>query len=491
MKLGVAKQMTERPEWAQEKYPTPLPLSRELPPASSFPVESLGSIGAAVVHRMHQVIQAPQALIGQSILAGMNQVAQPYGNVVIDGRVSPLSEYFLTLGESGERKSAADSWALAGVRARQRDLMQHHAAERERFEQANAVYETYSKHILADKKLSPDAKQAKLAGLDKPTAPVMPLLIVSEPSSEAIQRQLIIGLPSIGLVNDEGGQFLGGYAMSADKRLGTLTTLSRLWDRGEFDRVRVGDGSGSYFGRRLSLHLMVQPAVASSLLADPLAREQGFLARCLISYPQSTAGTRQYVETDLSVTDEYKAYANRVQQLLVQEWPLLNDHELDPPCIFLTPSAKRTWVAIYNDLESGLGKDGHYASVRSLASKASEHISRLAGTFAIFDGDSAIHEEQVDRALRLILHYLDEAMRLWGAGQVKSELKLAQELLDWLRNKMGAGRVIALADVYRKGPTQIRSAAVARLTMRVLVEHGWVVAVEHASAKEAFELVVP
>ena len=146
-------------------------------------------------------------------------------------------------------------------------------------------------------------------------------------------------------------------------------------------------------------------------------------------------------------------------------------------------------MAVYNDLESSLGKDGHYNSVRSLASKASEHISRLAGTFAIFDGDDAIHEEQIDRALRLMLHYLDEALRLWGAGKVKTELKLAQELLDWLRTKVGAGFVFALADIYRKGPTQIRSAAVARVVVRVLLEHGWVVEAEHPTAKEAFELV--
>ena len=56
--------------------------------------------------------------------------------------------------------------------------------------------------------------------------------------------------------------------MSSEKKLGTLTTLSRLWDRGEFDRVRVGDGSGTYYGRRLTLHLMAQPIVASMLLAE-------------------------------------------------------------------------------------------------------------------------------------------------------------------------------------------------------------------------------
>lgn len=367
--------------------------------------------------------------------------------------------------------------------------MAQYEQDRDVFDKALEVYETTSKRILADKKLSPEAKQAQLQALTKPQAPVMPLLIVSEPSSEAIQRQLIIGEPSIGLVNDEGGQFLGGFAMSPEKRLSTLTTLSRLWDRGEFDRVRVGDGSGSYYGRRLCLHLMVQPAVAASLLADPLAREQGFLARCLVSYPASTAGTRTYVETDLSTTPAYQAYNARLSELLAGQWPKANDHELDPPSLFLSPQAKRTWVAIYNDLEAGLAPGGPFVSVRALASKAPEHIARLAGTFAVFEGDNEVHEEQVDRALRLMLHYLDEAQRLWGAGQIKPELRLAQELLQWWRTKVGPGRVITLTDVYRNGPSAIRSAAVARAVVRILMDHGWLIPGAHPKAKEAFELV--
>lgn len=478
-----------RPAWAEDRQPDPLPLARELDPATPFPVEALGAVGAAVVEQMHAVIQAPEALIGQSILAAINQVAQPFANVIIDGRVSPLSDFFLTLGESGERKSAVDAWALAQVRERQRALMAKYRIERDEFEQAALVYDAHAKRVLADKKLSSEAKQARLAETQRPTAPVMPLFIVSEPSTEAIQRQLIIGLPSIGLVNDEGGQFLGGYAMSAEKRLGTLTTLSRLWDRGEFDRVRVGDGSGSYYGRRLTLHLMVQPAVASSLLADPLAREQGFLARCLVSFPQSTAGQRRYTETDITQTPAYRAYTQRMTALLDQAWPLSAENELDPPLIALTPSAKSTWVAIYNDIERGLGANGRLAPVRSLASKAPEHIARLAGTFAVFDGDAQIDTSHIDRAALLMQHYLAEALRLWGAGQVTAELKLAQEVLNWLRDKMGPGRVIPMAEIYRKGPSAIRSAGTARKVLHVLVQHGWVSPAEHPTAKEAFELV--
>ena len=91
--------------------------------------------------------------------------------------------------------------------------------------------------------------------------------------------------------------------------------------------------------------------------------------------------------------------------------------------------------------------------------------------------------------MRLTLHYLAEALRLWGEGQVKPELKLAQELLQWLRVKVGTGRVVTLTDIYKNGPSAIRSAAVARAVVRILMEHGWVIAGEHPKAKEAFELV--
>ena len=111
---GVPSRRLPAPDWALGE--PPMPLMRDLPPASPFPEEAMGAIGAEVVALMHRIIQAPSALVGQSILAAMNQASQPYGNVCIDGRVSPLSEYFLTLGESGERKSAVDGWALAGVR---------------------------------------------------------------------------------------------------------------------------------------------------------------------------------------------------------------------------------------------------------------------------------------------------------------------------------------------------------------------------------------
>jgi hypothetical protein len=135
----------------------------------------------------------------------------------------------------------------------------------------------------------------------------------------------------------------------------------------------------------------------------------------------------------------YRRYAERVGALLEQPWPLTAANELDPPSIALSASAKAAWVAFYNDIERSLGPDGRLATVRSLASKAPEHVARLAGTFAVFDGDAQIDASHIDRSVLLMQHYLAEALRLWGAGQVSAELKLAQDVLNWLRDKMGPG----------------------------------------------------
>jgi hypothetical protein len=48
-----------------------------------------------------------------------------------------------------------------------------------------------------------------------------------------------------------------------------------LWDDGETRRVRVGDGAAMLLGRRLTVHLMVQPDVAGIMLSDRLLADQG------------------------------------------------------------------------------------------------------------------------------------------------------------------------------------------------------------------------
>ena len=70
---------------------------------SSFP----GCLLADAVNYLADYTQAPIAICGQSILAAVALAVQGHADIDIDGRSSPISEFFLTIGESGERKSAA------------------------------------------------------------------------------------------------------------------------------------------------------------------------------------------------------------------------------------------------------------------------------------------------------------------------------------------------------------------------------------------------
>src|SRR3546814_15226016 len=101
------------------------------------------------------------------------------------------------------------------------------------------------------------------------------------------------GEPSMGLFSDEGGTFIGGYGMSDASRLRTGAGLSSFCDGTPVKRVRGGHGVSILKGRRLSLHVMVQPGIAPGMLADPRLQQQGLQSRRLGGAPASTHRPRR------------------------------------------------------------------------------------------------------------------------------------------------------------------------------------------------------
>src|SRR5688572_7658982 len=101
----------------------PEPLRRPLPPGDPYPLEALGPTLGAAARRVHEVLQAPPALCGQSFLAAASLATQAHADVHIDGRVEPLSLSLLSIAESGERKSASDGIALQPHREHERSAL--------------------------------------------------------------------------------------------------------------------------------------------------------------------------------------------------------------------------------------------------------------------------------------------------------------------------------------------------------------------------------
>ena len=117
-------------------------------------------------------------------------------------------------------------------------------------------------------------------------------MTTTDQTFEGLTKNLDRSRPSISIFSDEAGQSLGGHAMTAENRTKTMAGLSKFWDGNPINRTRAGDGVMAFFGRRHCAHLMIQPIIADTLLSDPTARDQGFLARFLLCNPPSTIETR-------------------------------------------------------------------------------------------------------------------------------------------------------------------------------------------------------
>ena len=301
---------------------TPEPLRRLALSSNPFPVGALGPVLSPAAVRIQQIIQAPLAMCGQSVLAGAAQAIQGQLDIVIDGRRRPSSEFFISVGGTGERKSAVDEAAL----------MPHHLYERELSEEYNLDLEMYRDDV-ACWKLDRKAVLKDLEGEDRrkaiekigpePEKPLLPHLFSSDPTVPGIAKLLNLGRGSIGVFSDEGGLMIGGYSFNKEQAINTGAAFSKLWDGRPLDRVRGGDEIIKLHDRRISFHLMIQPKIAMEFLRHEGLADQGFLTRCLASYPKSTIGNRPYQEISLS-DPKLTSYHSRMLEILKQPLSLLD-----------------------------------------------------------------------------------------------------------------------------------------------------------------------
>jgi hypothetical protein len=74
---GVRRSIADAPEVKAEP---PRPLIRDLPPADPYPIDALGDVLAAAARAIHDRVQAPFAICGQSVLAAAT-LTRPIGQL--------------------------------------------------------------------------------------------------------------------------------------------------------------------------------------------------------------------------------------------------------------------------------------------------------------------------------------------------------------------------------------------------------------------------
>lgn len=423
-----------------------LPLMAELEPPQSFPMDALPAVLGDYGRVVHRCTQAPDAIVGNSLLAAASLAVQPYANVVLPyGASVPASLYFVSVAESGERKSAVDRLALHAHAVFEKGKSDE---QREAIEQHNRL-----------------EKKAK----ETATMPRESVFLASDPTVEGLCKLLHAGLPSIGVFSAEGGRFLGGHGMSDETALRTAAGLSLFWDGAPVDRVRSGDGASKLFGRRVALHLMAQPRATFAWLSNPVLRDQGLFSRCLVAYPASTAGTRMFRSEKAEDTTAAAAYVSRMSELLGGNWPINEFHELQPQHMGIGGPARALWIDVHNQFERGIA--GALKPIKGLASKAAEHMGRIAGVLTLIEDPTgtSVSEEAMQRAALLMEFYLGEALRLSGVQPQHEKADQASVLWAWLA--LRGKKHITLPELTQHGPNKLRKADTMRGLMAVLANH--------------------
>ena len=478
----------------------PQPLVRKLAPGASYPLASLGPLRAAV-EAVHGMTQAPVAIPAASALAVASLAVQGFADVQTLGGLRPLSLYALTIARSGERKSACDAPLMAALRAHEKEAAQAQRDAMQSWTNAHALWKGERDRILGDAKKGKGEKrmaaEADLHALGpEPAAPPSADRTVTEPTFEGLTKLFATGQPSLGLFSDEGGQFLGGHAMNSDNRQKTLAALNDLWQGNPIRRTRSGDGHATLYGRRLAVHLMVQPGVARGFMADPMAADTGFLPRFLMCEPPSAIGTR--MQANAKNDDAALAsFGNRLRDIL--ETPLPMDpetRELQPRILDLSPGARALLVGLSDALEVAQAPGGDLAHISGTASKVAEQAARIAGVLTLWRDLHAQDVQPGDMAdaIALAQYYLSEASRLSNAATVSAEINRAETLRRWLLEGWAEADV-QTRDVVRLGPNPLRESPKARAALGILEQHGWLVRHEAgtilrgAARKEAWRIV--
>jgi len=455
-------------QFAQEQAKS-IPLISIPEKARPYPVEHLGDL-REVVEVVSEALQTPHALAAQSVLSFQSFLAQAHVNIKMDSIEGPSSAFFITLAGSGERKTSLDKIFSKPLLEREKEHIKKHK-ETELLKNPTGV---------GDKKNSPES--------------ILPLSVIQEGTVEGVFKMLQGGIKSLLISTTEGGRLFGGYGMSKEHCLKSIACWSEFWDGTPVSRVRGGDTIEKVHGKRLSMHLMVQPGATGDFFTNPLYKQQGLIGRFLVFAPESLVGTRTYRRVDVTKNSVVLNYYRRVKEILDLPQPLDPDFNtaLRPRFVHPSPQAYEMAIVFYHMVEKESGRGGDFEDILPFASKSLEHALRLALALNFYHNPEVreIEEKWMFDACRLVEAYLWETVRLWTQGSVDQDMQMAEKVRQWLsrnQHKTFSGQFFC----QNANPLEVRRKKRAEHILKILEEHGHIFLAKNSQslASKVWEVV--
>jgi hypothetical protein len=279
--------------------------------------------------------------------------------------------------------------------------------------------------------------------------------------------------PSAGIISDEAGRIF------SSRLVDDLGLLNQTWDGGE---VRVDRRTSESFivkDARVSLSWLVQEAVFQKFLErkGDEARGIGFLARCLISRPQSTQGSRFIRGADIDLVHLPK-FKERIRELLHRRLAMNGNMDKEERIeLNFSREAQAEWVNVFNRIEAEIRPGGVFCESRDYASKIAENIARIAAVFHTFQGKAGteIPVETLRSATKLALWYAQQFIALFSPPDPMAEtINDAVELERWIIKliKQRGWTSVEKNFIRQRGPNSLRSRDRLNWALNCLQENG-------------------
>lgn len=386
-----------------------------LPPL--FPIDSLPLTIKGAILDLHRNIKCPIPVAVASVLGAVSLACQ---DKILVRRAESLesvcSLYFISIADSGERKSACDRQVMGIFSEFEKSYAAEMSPQLELYQFERAAWEEEVRGLkLAIRSGAKNGEPTHTATMaleaamaNEPIAPRLPKYILTDTTPEGAIKSLFGRWKSAGLMSDDAVIVFESRAMHKQGM------FNKLWDGDTLYVDRAISGSLILFGARFTILLHVQPKTFQKFLARQghLARDNGFLARCLASRPVSTQGWRPIDGIPPSWSN-LEIFKSRVLEILKTG---LGEDEIPSIVLKFSHEAQTIWTEFHNRVEHNLREGGYLCDIRDGASKIAENAARMAALFHFFEGRTGdIQAETISQAIAVCEWYLDEFKKLFGA----------------------------------------------------------------------------
>ncbi|MDU2739918.1 MAG: YfjI family protein [Escherichia coli] len=382
-----------------------------------FPLSSLPPLIRDAVIEAQQITQAPLGLVAASALGAVSLVCQNLIDVCrLNTLRGPVSLFLLTLAESGERKTAVDKLLMEPLYQQEMLLYSRHKNELTTWKNKEELLKAQKKALLSklNKELRKGADESEtlrqLEALQKNRGekPVRYKFIFNDATTAAIKDQLCGQWRSVGIMSDEAGIIFDGDTLSE------LPFINKMWDGSVLSVDRKNEPEQMIENARMTLSLMVQPGLFDRYMErkGSVARDSGFLARCLISKPATTQGKR-FINGAVTPGGSLTAFHERLMELA--RGSIEKSSKDERYCLHFSPEAQKIFIDHYNVLEQDLSPSGPLSQFRGHVSKKTENIARIAALLQYFSqGEGKISADIMTSAVVISSWYTDEYKKLFA-----------------------------------------------------------------------------